>query len=339
MNAKRKIRRALVTMLSVALLAVCTLMPAMAADPNNTSNTVTITKTINMDGAEGAGVPNATYTFNVTPADPADYHATESNAKKGVAAAIAGTPSVTFTGGTAESGNIVINFDVTAFNTNGAGIYYYTLTENEPSVAGIAKDPNTYVLKVGVGNNGAGNGLEIIDVGMFASDNQNTKTDTITNTYTTYDLTINKVVTGTMGDKTKDFTFTIQLTDPDVVNHMTSISYVGPDGGDPVPVSMENGTASINVQMKHDESITIKGLPVGTDYTITESDNAGYTVTYAGSTTNGTGEIDGDATVTVTNDLSSSPATGVIMNVAPYALMVVIAAVGAFVFLRKRAED
>lgn len=337
MNAKRKIRRALVTMLSVALLAACTVLPAMAADPSNTSNTVTVTKTITMTGAQGAGVPNATYTFQVTPANPTDYGATESNAKEGVAAAIVSTPSVEFTGGTATSGNVVISFDVTKFD--GAGIYYYTLTEDDSGVSGITESAKTFVLKVGVGNNAAGTALEIVDAAMFASDATGTKIDTIENTYTTYNLTIDKVVTGTMGDKSKDFTFTIQLTDPDNVSHMTSISYVGPDGGDPETVPVVNGAATISVQMKHDESITIMGLPAGTDYTITESDNAGYTVTYTGSTTNGTGEISGNAAVTVTNDLSSSPATGVILNVAPYALMVVIAAVGAFVFLRKRAED
>lgn len=43
--------------------------------------------------------------------------------------------------------------------------------------------------------------------------------------------------------------------------------------------------------------------------------------------------------VAYTNNLESTAPTGVVMNVAPYILLVVIAVAGAFVFLRKRRED
>ena len=53
--------------------------------------------------------------------------------------------------------------------------------------------------------------------------------------------------------------------------------------------------------------------------------------------TNGT--ISADATVKYENSKNATTPTGVIMNVAPYALMVVIAVAGVAVFMRKRVED
>ena len=46
-----------------------------------------------------------------------------------------------------------------------------------------------------------------------------------------------------------------------------------------------------------------------------------------------------DVTVLYENNREASTPTGIVMNVAPYALLVVIAAAGCFVFLRKRDED
>lgn len=44
-------------------------------------------------------------------------------------------------------------------------------------------------------------------------------------------------------------------------------------------------------------------------------------------------------THTITNTRSTTTPTGIVMNVAPYALLVVVAVAGCFVFLRKRNED
>ena len=46
-----------------------------------------------------------------------------------------------------------------------------------------------------------------------------------------------------------------------------------------------------------------------------------------------------DVTVLYENNREAVSPTGIVMNVAPYALLVVIAAAGCFVFLRKRDED
>ena len=81
-------------------------------------------------------------------------------------------------------------------------------------------------------------------------------------------LTVTKTVAGNAGDTEKKFTFTVTLD--------RSIS--GTYGG----MTFNNGTAVIT--LKHGESSTATKLPADIRYTVTESDNEGYTVTANGDT-------------------------------------------------------
>ena len=128
-------------------------------------------------------------------------------------------------------------------------------------------------------------------------------------------------------------------------------------------VMLYNGNKTIitegveqSVELGDDDSVTIYGLSKSDSYTITEEygDKTGYSTT---ATINngenvlkngnldvayGTGENE-DITeahnVVYTNSRDSAAPTGIAMDIAPYALLVVIAAAGCFVFLRKRNED
>ena len=90
-------------------------------------------------------------------------------------------------------------------------------------------------------------------------------------------LTISKTVAGNGGDLNKLFTFTVTLNEASGVSGV--YPYVGSGGA-------ANGTISSGgtVQLKHGQSITIVGLPVGLTYTVTEADYSadGYVVTYTG---------------------------------------------------------
>lgn len=79
-------------------------------------------------------------------------------------------------------------------------------------------------------------------------------------------MTVRKTVSGTAGDTTKAFTFTIKL------DRTISGKY-----GD---MTFDKGIATIKLQ--HGESSTAKGLPSGIHYSVTESDNEGYTVRAVG---------------------------------------------------------
>ena len=80
-------------------------------------------------------------------------------------------------------------------------------------------------------------------------------------------LSISKTVDGNGGDTGKEFNFTVQLTGPNVDG---SYNYIGSG-------SKENGLLTVTgglgtIQLKHNESITITGLPKDTSYVVTEDD-------------------------------------------------------------------
>lgn len=175
------------------------------------------------------------------------------------------------------------------------------------------------------------------------------------------DLTISKVVSGSYGDTTKEFTFNISLMNGgQVVNGTYTCTPGTVDGTNAeVPsinsVEFTNGTA--NVQLKHGQTITIHGLPTNTVATVTETDDSrqGYTTTYTNSdqTTEGSNEGNSaqetlnsnDNTIAFTNTLTSVPSTGsffdnnatnVLMVIASIAILA-LAALGIWRYKRTHA--
>lgn len=359
MKLNRKIARLAASVLATAMFACATALPAMAANPSVSDNKVILTKEIDMSAASGAGIPNGTFTFTINELEPTSISGAESNAKKGIINAVNSgnaTVNVTFNNETVASKNMELSFDPSKFVTTGAGLYYYTVSENAiTGFSGMTTDANTYILKVQVANDDqATGGLKVASAVMYAQTlgggNQNTenKVAGFRNEYETEELTITKQVTGDMGDKKKDFTFSITLTDSDTTKHVTSVTYQKVGDSAPTQLNFVNGTANFTVTLADSENVKITGLPVGMEYTIVESENTDYKVSYTGATQDtdddnkATGTVaDGSNLVTVTNNLDSTdiPATGIIMNVAPYVLMVGIAVAGCFVFLRKRRDD
>ena len=153
-----------------------------------------------------------------------------------------------------------------------------------------------------------------------------TKTVHITNSYTPSNrtITLKKVVAGNMGDTNKEFKF-----------------------------SVSGGNATITKDtLKNDEEATITAK-VGQEITITEDDytSDGYTTTASATDDVKDGKYENHSyTFTVTKDMSEStiitftntktiqPPNGIITTIAPYAIMVVLAA-GAgvyFVYSRRR---
>lgn len=79
---------------------------------------------------------------------------------------------------------------------------------------------------------------------------------------------------GTEIDEKKEFSFKITLTDAagNQLNENYRYSGEGLDGG-----VIATGKDGDTFKLKHDQAITIQGLPAGSKYTITEDDAAGYT--------------------------------------------------------------
>ena len=98
------------------------------------------------------------------------------------------------------------------------------------------------------------------------------------------DLKVSNTVSGSAGDTTKPFTFTVTV----------DSSINGTYG------EMTFTAGSATFTLRHGESLTAMGLPADTAYTVAESDNEGYTVTANGAT--GTISKDGTAVAAFTNN-------------------------------------
>lgn len=215
-------------------------------------------------------------------------------------------------------------------------------------------------------------GAIISDSDSFATAAAN-KTDTIVNYYMLKgdpdnddpdkepdvkenDLTVTKTVTGDMGNKSEPFTFSIEI---DGASGKTYNYTIDRTTGEDITDTLTSGRPNESITLAHGESIKITGLSATDTYTIIETDAAdkgamnadGYTTSYKvnggqqqdSKTATGSLETSGDSTVSTTvaftNNRNAVSPTGLIMDIAPYALLVVVAAAGCFVFLRKRRED
>ncbi len=166
----------------------------------------------------------------------------------------------------------------------------------------------------------------------------------VQNVYTpkpsTTTVTISKIVTGNMGDRSKPFNFTVtgkMADDSEVVFTMQ-------DGvtTDDYEISADGKTVSFTIA--HDGSVTIYNVPIGANLEISESgsdyqmkvngelcDNNTYT--YCVSESNTGVEIENHKTGTVD--------TGILLDSLPYILILGVVAVlgGGMVFRRRRARD
>lgn len=200
------------------------------------------------------------------------------------------------------------------------------------------------------------------------------KSDSYTNSYTSYDLTFAKNVTGNQGSKDKYFAFTVTF-EGAVPGTVYDISYA--DDGD---AATKDGSADAEIQanpnsattvisadvtqpaqltadasgkaegtfyLRHGQRIAVRGLAAGTKYTVAEN-KEDYTASYetddAGDTAaekqdraqNSTG-IAQDTEITFTNERKGTIPTGIFLEIgAPVA--VGLATVGGIVFLSIRSK-
>ena len=163
------------------------------------------------------------------------------------------------------------------------GIYIYKLSEVVGTDTGIVYDETVYYVKVEV---------TLVEkeyeakVSYFKDEactvSLTTDFPTFNNTTKpTGSLTISKTVSGNAASTTKEFTFKVMLLQN---ANMLKGEYTYGN------VTFTDGVATFN--LKHNESVTITGIPAGLNYAVTESDNNGYTVTVNGqNTTMATGTI------------------------------------------------
>lgn len=265
-----------------------------------------------------------------------------------------GVNEATPTGTGAGAKDIVVDFlKDGALIYDSVGQYVYTIAETDPEkgLAGVDYDQKKVSMKVTVVNDDkTDNGLKISIISFTKNgqkisgkvDGNKNEEAAFINTYTANKLEVTKKVTGPAGDKNYPFSFTVTFTGPDGKTWDDSALTFAEDAK-----SATYANNAWNFTLTHGESISFANLPKGVTYSVVEKYlNADNQITindivYTASYKDETGTMGVDAkTATVTNATKGFVDTGVILDNAPYILMLAVVAGGAMTLvIKKRREE
>lgn len=306
-----------------------------------------------------AGIGSPTITKAVFTAPTASGSAAGTSGGTETYASVQTTDTVTLKEGE-KYAKQTVTVDFTAVTFPEPGIYRYIITEKTAAADGITNDADLRVLDVYVESDDEGE-LSVtgnvlhkkLDIkgnegGTYGTD----KDDGFTNTYVTNDLTISKSVTGNQGFRNKYFKFVVNISGASAgtvytvdLSKATTGSISGVDAVNPsFIITSADGTGEGIFYLKNGESIVIQGLTAGTSYTVSE-ENEDYIASYVidgGQSVNDNktetqtmGTI--DHRVAFTNRREGTVPTGIMLDVAPYLGMVLIAGIACILlFGRKR---
>lgn len=316
----------LILMMSLSVAAFAAEVEAPAeASPAPTTATLAKVVTVTNDGTK---MPAQTFSFEVGKVSVTD-------AAAGITVANMPAPTVAdVTYAEGESGSKTLTITLPEYTS--VGVYTYTITEKAGSTAGMVYDTAPRTLKVTVVN-GTTEGTFAVAGTVLVGTTDNKKSDSFNNVYNAGSLEITKTVTGNLGDKSKDFTFSVILNAPEDKTVSSKITVGGRE-----PVAFESGH-TYTFTLRHGQSYTFGNLPYGVEYTVTETAADGYTT-----------KVNNTAANTITSEISAATQTaafvndkndgnldlGVSMDSLPYILMLVV--VGAAVVViatRKKGEQ
>lgn len=316
--------------------------PAAAAGATHAD--VTVKKTYTVTGGDGKTIPEEVLTFTVTPEgtnpDTSAITVADLDTSKGL--------------------DITISFPT----YTKMGVYKYNVHEEAGETLGVTYDKTDIQVIVTVVNEKAGEGstdeLKVYvavftltengdpDKKIAGDDPDKVEEDfAFENEYGVGQLTVTKTVTGNLASNTKLFTIHVNFTGG--VNAGAPISYTLPDGTEGSLEFDEEGNASLDIDLKHQDTAAFLNIPAGVSYTVEEDEQhttgdlnseEGYTATYE----NEEGEIaaEDDITCTVTNEKKTEIQTGISLDSLPY-ILIAVAVVAALVIMvirkRRYSED
>lgn len=317
---KNTLKRLGAIVLALAMAMSVMMVSAFASDLEDPSGEqvataqTELTKTLVLEGTNSS-ILAETFTFEVAYAGQKDT----SYAAPGTGAVTIG--SAAYAAGESGKKSVSVTIDKTKFA--GPGTYYFTVKEKAGTTNGMAYSTAEKKLAVQIYADSTPATFYVVQNGNNAKNDGN-----FTNTYTTHKLTVAKRVTGNQGDTTKKFDIKV------TVNGAAGETYTTNQTG----VTLTSGR-EYTFQLASGESVEIYNLSAGDTYTVDEVDYSGEGYTTSGEVTTATAIGTTDASVTVVNNKSASTPTGVIMNIAPYVLMVALAGGIAFFFLRRRNAE
>lgn len=250
------------------------------------------------------------------------------------------------------------------------GVYTYTFSEVDNNTAGVTYYDETMTLVVTVIQDDAGKvhvaavhcespvDTSYSEEGETVDD---TKTDKFVNVYSAGELKVTKEVTGNLGDQEKQFEMTVTFTAPAGDTVRETISYN--DGEDHTIEANWNGTKTVTIYVKHNETVTFTNIPYGVTYTVAETDYTGegyddpvysaklpFTIAEVWCQKGATNIVNGveykyedalvvdsaNEAVKVVNNKESEVDTGIVLDSMPYVLILAVAAIGLVLFTTKK---
>lgn len=313
---------------------------------------VTFTKNLTVTN-DGTTAPSLTYKFVLAPDSATDGQNKAITMPSITGATADGSKTYETTapiGGSVKSGSFTL--ELSDLNIKRVGIYRYTVTEvSTDNVAGI-----TYAtaldMKVSAvnGTNGIEYYVALREKGAADTDKTNKieATNAFTNTYNAGTLKVEKTVNGNMSDHDQYFTFKVVFSANGYDVSKANIGVIYTSGHDTAdgssapgnqPTTISFGEEGNTFYLKHGDTIAFTNVPYGVTYTVEETDKAGYTAAGEVTTANEFDQAEED--VAIVNTLGDNILdTGVILDNAPYILMLTVVAAGAMTLvIKKRREE
>lgn len=357
-----KLKKLFAGVVAAAMIATMS-FPAFAAD-------------INADSSVGQAAPGGTlniaktYTVNhgsfnsesvnleLVPFGEGDYvHVTKSSETDANAERMLPTFTADADADATNGGSIVMNVP----NYTKVGVYTYQVKEKDGDTLGMTYDPKTYTLQVIVGNKIendqiAAGGEKVCYVTMLDG---TTKQNSVKNTYNAGTLNITKTVQGNMGDRSTDTKFDFVATFKVPTGKTLRSDIVLPESYT-INWNSTKTEGTVNFKLSHNETFSVQNLPKDIGYSVVEMNgeaalaNNAYITNAAGENTYqvsydnfvngtvGTTEMTDENVIAtnITNTWGSTIDTGVILDNAPYILMLAVVAGGAMTLvIKKRREE
>lgn len=233
-----------------------------------------------------------------------------------------------------------VDFGLRTINWPSFGVYTYTVKESKGNNAGVGYSEAEYTMKVTVVTDDEG----ILSVESVSFTNpSDEKTGIVNNTYSAGSLAVKKVVTGNLGDKTKEFEVTVTFTAPTGKTVSAPITYVEDGETKTIAANWTDGVATAVINLHDQETVTFTNIPYGVTYKVEEDTK--YTTEAEGGYKTADYDFDDDNkkidtasdNVTITNEKESTVDTGVVLDTLPYVMILAVAAVcGMALLLKKR---
>ena len=236
------------------------------------------------------------------------------------------------------------------------GYYYYEFRETAGDTAGVTYSSDTCVLRVAVVRDDTTGQVSIGSVKLMSRNAEGSlaKKDSITNLYSAGTLTIEKQVTGNMGDRDKEFIVTVTF-DAENQKIKAPISITTQNAGTTTnttalaPDASGSSSLSTTISVKNGTKVTFSNIPEGVTYSVTETQANGYDAPeyYLNNTKQSGTSVSGtladsasggsmNPAVKIVNHKESVIDTGIILSNLPYLLTLLgIAAVTALYIAMK----